>query len=112
MCTQFADRIAALVDPRYKIEQERSRQKSKETAMARDEQIAQNLRLLSKARPDIFGGDELKAEKKRGPPKSSVGGKDASGRVWALPMHRIRHLPNYKKNICDCSGLRGAFSLF
>ena len=71
------------MDPHYKIEQERMRQKSKETAMARDEQIAQNLRLLSKARPDIFGGDEFKAEKKRGPPKSSGGGKDGSGRVWS-----------------------------
>ena len=89
------------MDPRYKIEQERSRQKSKETAMARDEQIAQNLRLLSKARPDIFGGDEFKAEKKRGPPKSSVGGKDASGRVCPLPITTCGHLCDSKKGICD-----------
>jgi len=71
----------SLVDPRYKYEQQKSREKSKETAMARDEQIAQNLKSLSQARPDIFGGDEFQAEEKRGPPKSSGGGKDGSGRV-------------------------------
>lgn len=54
-----------LLDPKWKEQQKRALDTQATSQFASDDQIAANLSSLGRARPDIFGGDELEARKKK-----------------------------------------------
>ena len=54
-----------LLDPKWKEQQKRALAGQATSQFAPDEQIAANLSKLGRNRPDIFGGDELRARKQQ-----------------------------------------------
>ncbi|TPX56728.1 hypothetical protein PhCBS80983_g04337 [Powellomyces hirtus] len=51
-----------LLDPRWKEQKDKAREKNKESNLNNDT-VSSNLKLLAKTRPDIFGGDEFNIDK-------------------------------------------------
>jgi splicing factor 3A subunit 1 len=54
-----------LLDPKWKEQQKRALETQATSQFAADEQIAANLAMLGRQRPDIFGGDELQVRQKQ-----------------------------------------------
>ncbi len=67
-----------LLDPKWKEQQQRALAGQATSQFATDEQIAENLGKLGRNRPDIFGGDELDARRK----KQQEADKAAARVIW------------------------------
>lgn len=58
--TKMAEHVRIeLLDPKWKEQKAKTLEKSKETNLADNLTVFENLKQLAQARPDIFGGDEL-----------------------------------------------------